>query len=375
MARKRIILKFGSSTIADEAGRINADIMEQLIAEIVYLLREHEVLLVSSAAVRLGRSAQALLRGSLQRYRDLPYSKEILREQMLAAVGQGKLITYYLQAFGALGVECAQLLTTTRDFAERERYVGLRTVTVNLLTAGVVPIFNQNDPVFPDLHVEAIENNDQLAVLVAVMVGAHGIVVVSDVDGFRAGPPNDPVSPIVPVIQDVEEYLPMVDDSITNGKGGMTSKLRMAQLAMALGLDMHIVNGRTDHVVTRALAGEQIGTYFPAHEIKLSDLKKWLRTAPAQGRIVVSTTLADAYCKKSAVSVLCAGIDQVQGTFANHAVVEVYDDKGRLLGKGQTRLSSAEIETRMKFHVERRSQGITGDKADIAIHYDYFTFA
>jgi len=168
----------------------------------------------------------------------------------------------------------------------------------------------------------------------------------------------------------------MVDDSITNGKGGMTSKLRMAQLAMELGLDMHIVNGKTEHVVTRVLAGENVGTHFPAHEIKkLSDLKKWLRTAPAQGRIVVSTTLADAYCKRSAASVLCAGIEKVQGAFANHAVVEVYDDKGRLLGKGQVRLSSVEIETRMKFHVERRSQGITGDKADIAIHYDYFTFA
>ena len=346
----RVVVKIGSRVLTRANGSIDESIIDMLTEEIKRLRDEkkHHFVLVTSGAVSLGRSSRLLKDFKVKKWPDLNYDKEILKNQIRAGYGQSELMFFYKQAFKRNGIECAQVLATAYDFASRKRYLSMRTVTDNYLLLGIVPIFNENDVLSAEELGPTFNDNDHLATMVGAMIDARKLILLSGIDGFyRAGSQHDPER-VVALIDDITQYLHVIDDSASEGKGGMLSKLLAAGQAQLMGMDVHIANGKKRGTIRAILEGENIGTKIPAAKIKPKAAKRWVTTAPpAEGKIVVSTTLADLIYKRRAASILFPGIERVEGDFMKDQVVGVYDDKGIFLGKGQSLYSASELRKRI----------------------------
>lgn len=371
---KRIVVKIGSRVLTKLDGHLNGDVIQSLVKDVHTVRNDFnvETILVSSGAVASGRAI----------YRDTPltvkaqnlkYSKEILKDQVLAAIGQATLIARYKEEFNKYHTHCAQILTTRKDFAGKEEYVSLKTVVENLLEAGVCPIINENDVLSPEEL--DFSDNDQLAYMVAAMVGADHLIILTNVDGVYNNNPLQKDAKVIPLIEDVAQYLSLVDDSQSTGKGGMRSKLLSADLITSLGIPMYIANGLRDGVLYTLVSGNAagIGTFFPSQYRKKKNLKNWLATAAVgTGRIIVSTYLADLLHKKSPTSILFSGIEKIEGTFNEKDVVDVCDIDKHILARGLVKYSSEDLRHR----VNQFAQFYTGKRSIkssdiIAIHYDY----
>src|SRR3989338_5517869 len=229
-----IVVKIGTAVLTHPDGQINREALVDLIADVSGLKKQtqggHRIVVVTSGAVGVGRSvvSEELL-ATVKPSTDV--NRKIFQEQVLAAIGQPKLMSFYIEGFQKHGISCAQILTTMSDFADRKFYLSLRTVVEELLKLGVVPIFNENDVLSPEEL--DFSDNDQLAVVVAAMLVADKLIVLSNVEGVY----NDlkgAKREIVPVIDQVADYTKNIDDSKSLGKGGMKSKLMIADLITSL---------------------------------------------------------------------------------------------------------------------------------------------
>jgi glutamate 5-kinase len=375
---KRIVIKIGSRILTNEKGEIDKSVISMIAHDIVRVRNEIgvDVIVVTSGAVSAGRSVISLKNYKVEK-EAVDYKSSILEEQILAAAGQPKIMHVWVEALGACGVHCAQLLTTRSDFASRKHYLSIRSVVINLLKLGVVPIFNENDVLSPERL--DFTDNDQQACMIAAMVSADKLFLMSDVDGVYDGSPKDARSKILSVIEDPLSYLENVDMLSGSGKGGMKSKLMAADLATNLGIDTHIVNGKTPDIISRVLGDETVGTHFPTKKLKgkVKPIKSWLASAASgEGGIVVSTYLADILKSKHVVSVLFSGIERVDGVFKEGGTVDIYNDKGEILGRGIVRYGAEDLKERLRGYkrmpVEKRS--MLKSSEIIAIHYDYLVF-
>jgi glutamate 5-kinase len=280
---KRIVIKIGSSVLAKEGGFLNEKIISNLVADVARLKKEKnlDIIIITSGAVSVGKSVKKILDCKIEA-EAISYDKNIVREQVLAAVGQPKLMAFYIKEFKKYGVDCAQILTTRADFVRRTSYLSLRTITGNLLKAGVVPIFNENDVLSPEeLN---FSDNDQLAAMVATMTAADKLIILSSVEGLYDGPIGDLKSRIVPVIENVENFSKLINDSNISGKGGMRSKFIIAELVTNLGITMHLASGFKKGIVRKIISGEKVGTLFPAKTKKTKALKNWLAAGAVSNR-------------------------------------------------------------------------------------------
>lgn len=371
----RIVIKIGSRVLTQADGQLNYDAIVNLVKDVALLKEaEKKIVIVSSGAVSCGRVTEEL-QGNF--FVDAGnQNKTVMREQILASIGQPTLMSIYISEFKKHGIKCAQALVTRADFADRQRYLSMRTVTENMFNLGVVPIFNENDFLSPEEL--DFSDNDQLACMVTAMLGAERLIILTNVDGVYDRSPNDAGAKLLSEITDISSIIGRIKSSTSvGGKGGMRSKLSSAELITALGTPLHIANGFVDGVVSRIiLRNERIGTFFPAVGEKIEPLKAWLTIAAASnGKIVVSTYLADILRRKQFASILLAGIDDVQGHFEKNEVVSVCDVDGTELGKGQCRYSSDQLREEVKQHKELFSEGAkTEGGKKIAIHYNYFVF-
>ncbi len=374
---RRIVIKLGTSSLTNQDGTPNEAVAFRVAKE-VQLLREREGIesvIVSSGAVGLGRKNMPA-DFKLQMTQGIHYDRQILHEQVLASIGQAELISTWTRAFrlgdGTPG--CGQLLITGPDFADHDRYLSIKGVTENLLRAGQVPVFNNNDVLAPGKV--NLGDNDQLAALVGAMVGAEKVILLTNVDGLLDGEPGADGSNVVSVVKDAAAVSMLVNDNLSTGKGGMMSKLATAELVTSLGMDLHIASGLTDGVVSDILAGKETGTFFPRRISKpTSEFKRWLATAAVSaGKIVVSTTLADLLQNQRSASVLLTGVESIEGNFPAASVVEIYNDEGVMLGKGRTKYSSLQIRRKLKNKTNRDTKmgGVANDE-DI-IHYNHLVF-
>jgi len=373
---KRIVIKIGSKVLTGKDHRLNKDIAERLIKQIVQIKKENnlEIIVVSSGAVSVGRSVKELDRAEIKTAA-VKYDEAILKEQMLAAVGQPKLMAFYINEFEKYDLHCAQLLATRAVFADRQAYLSIRTVTESLLKLNIVPIFNENDVLSPEEL--DFSDNDQLASMVAAMLVADKLIILTSVDGLYDNFSKKSKNEVIEKIENAADFLKIVDDSKSLGKGGMKSKLLTADLITSLGISMQIANGFADRVIEKIIKGEKIGTFFPAKSKKVKALKNWLATAAVgEGRIYISTYLADIFKKKQTASVLFTGIEKIEGNFSKNEVVEICDDKGKILGRGISRYTSDELEKKIAWYLKKTDVEKRKIKAAdiIAVHYDYFSF-
>lgn len=373
-----IVIKIGSRLLASVDNQLNLEMIENIAAEVSALGQAGKrVAIVSSGAVASGRTILAL-RGDFSMPGD-KRSAKILREQILAAVGQPSLMRAYQRLFQERGLVCAQILVTRADFANRERYLNLRGVVTNLLRLDIVPIVNENDVLSTEeLDELDFTDNDQLGCMMAAMISPERLLILTNVPGVMDRFPDDPAAKILPEVTEVAAARELIHDKDSGvGKGGMASKLEAADLVTSLGIPMQIVSGYEPRVITRVLLeGERLGTFFPAQGRKVSSRKAWIGTAAAsRGRIAVSTYLADLLRERHVASILLRGVDFVgpDQAFKAGDVVTVFDDNNQELGRGEVRYSAEELRQLVRERDKQPERTAGGEK--LVIHYDYFVFA
>jgi glutamate 5-kinase len=352
---RRIVVKIGSQVLCDAHGALNRDVLGNLVEQASSLVAEGwQVLVVSSGAVAAGRGIPATL---LQRISDT-----VARKQVMAATGQVRLMETYRALFQAHGLTIAQVLTSKADFQTRRHYLNMRGCIDALLTAGIIPIVNENDVVA--ITELMFTDNDELAGLLAGMVNADLLCLLSTVPGVFDGDPGDPATTCIARWDDEKHQLDDIVDRGTSalGRGGMHSKLAIARKTAKLGTEVVIADGRDPEILVKVTGARNAGTRFPALG-DASPAKRWLASAHghAAGHVTVNEGAEAALLDRNRLaSLLPVGIEAVEGLFNEGDVIQIRNLAGKVLGCGRARYGHEEA---------GRLKGRRGQKA--LIHYDY----
>lgn len=354
----RIVVKFGTSLLTGGTDHLSQETMFGLVSQVAQLnQRGLELLIVSSGAIAAGRSKLGLTREHTRKQRGIPF------KQVLASVGQSRLMNVYEQLFDQHGITVAQALLTRADLTDRAGYLNARGTLLALLELKVICIVNENDVVAVDeLQDARFGDNDNLSAMVANLVDADLLLILSDIAGlYTADPRHHPEARLIPQVDQITaEIEGLVTDAAGNlGTGGMATKIEAAKLATASGVAVVIANGREPEIISRVAAGERIGTYFPAVTSKLESRERWLLSGlSTKGKLVVDSGCAQAL-KRQKGSLLAVGIIGVEGEFERGDVVDIYDREGTRLGCGLTNYGSADIE-RIKGAQSRKIVALLG---------------
>jgi glutamate 5-kinase len=361
---RRVVIKVGSAVLSEAAG-LRLEVIERLANEVEAAIRAgKEIVIVTSGAVAAGR---AKLSSKLR-------NATIAARQAAAATGQIELMSAWARAFGKHDRAVAQILLTHQDVAERRRRANANATISELLDAGVIPIVNENDTV----AVEEIRlgDNDVLSSLVASLVQAQLLIILSDVAGVLTGDPRERSDArLIPVITDPEaEMRGLVAESAGPlGVGGMATKLKAARQAARAGIAVIIAEGRAAGVITLALdSARETGTLIVPAGVRLKSRKHWIAFAlrPA-GSLGVDRGATDALCTKGR-SLLPSGVREVRGDFGGGDCVSLLDPDGVEFGRGLVNYPAADV---LKVAGRRSTEipNLLGYKvADEIIHRDNF---
>ena len=355
------VVKIGTSTLVDRAGRFRNEVLESRVRELVRIQRQgHQPVLVTSAAIACGLARL----GITERPAALPDL------QAASAVGQGVLFERYLQAFSTHDVVPAQVLLTSGDLERRASYINARNTLLRLIELGTVPVVNENDTTATDDI--TFGDNDVLAAQVAILLRASWLLLLTDRDGlYEPGPDGPVLIGDVPAGTAPEEVqlAPMAGSG--HGRGGISSKVASASMSTAAGITCVIANGATDNVITQVAHGTHVGTRFPPARRPRSAFKLWLRYAkPAMGRIDVDAGAARAL-ESRGTSLLAVGVTGSRGSFAAGDAVEVADPAGRIIGKGICGLSADDVRQVAGLSTAGARERLPG-VPDEVIHRDQF---
>ena len=360
---KRIVVKVGTSTITYANGKRNFSQIDRLARELSDLQNQgKEMILVSSGAVAVGVDRLGLP----------AKPSTIPGKQACAAVGQGVLMHTYEKFFADYGQIVAQVLITRTEAIDRHRYTNCRNTFMTLLQQGVIPIVNENDVVALDEL--KIGDNDNMSALVAGIVDADLVIILSDIDGlYTANPATHPEATLVHTVQEITPEIEASAGGVgsSRGTGGMATKIQAAKAATNSGIQLVIASGTEKNAIPRILQGEEIGTLFVSRENRLQFRKRWLAFgAKIQGSIVVDDGCAKAIRKAGGCSILPAGIYQVVGDFQSGSTISVIDKEGHELARGLVHYTAAELE-KIKGCKSADIEGILGHKNyDEVIHRD-----
>ena len=330
---KRIVVKIGSSLLTDPAVGLSRANIENWCKQLVELSAQgRQLLLVSSGAVAEGMARL----GWSERPTDLP------RLQAAAAVGQMGLVQAYETAFARHGRHTAMVLLTHEDLANRRRYLNARSALTHLLDIGVVPVVNENDTVVTDEI--RFGDNDTLAALVANLVAADLLVVLTDVDGLHEGDPRtQPEAQPLSYAEAQDSALDaLAGEGGALGRGGMITKVRSARTAARSGAHTIIADGRAPSVLNRIANGEALGTLLAATVQPLVARKRWIAgQLKPRGEVVVDAGAAAAM-RQRGVSLLPVGVVAVRGDFVRGDVVLCVTEDGERVAQGLVNYSSVE---------------------------------
>jgi len=337
---QRIVAKFGTRLLTGGSDRLNQQVMASLVAQIAGLhKRGLELLVVSSGAIAAGKAKLGLTK----KVSGIPY------KQVLASVGQNRLMYVYEQLFSQHDITVAQALLTKADLSDRAGYLNARNTLLALLELGVICIVNENDVVAVDEIQEAkFGDNDNLSAMVANLVDADLLLVLTDVGGLYTADPNrEPDARLIPEVRKIDAKIERLAAGASSkfGTGGMITKIEAAKLATSSGVTVIIADGKEPDVIERVAGGEAIGTRFLPVKSKLESRERWMLSGlSTKGKLVVDSGAALAL-KKQKRSLLAAGIKEVEGRFKRGDIVNIYDVEGSRLGCGITNYSSSDIES------------------------------
>lgn len=336
----RVVVKLGTNVLTGGGEGLDLLIMGGLVAQLSEMRRSGmQVLVVTSGAIAAGR--EALKVKASRTRKDVPF------KQMLAAVGQGRLMQYYQELFEADSILVAQALITKGDLDDREKYLNVRNTLEGLLDLGVVPIINENDVVdIQEIGQVVFGDNDNLSANVANLVDADLLVILSDIDGlYTSDPRKDSKAKLIHRVDRIDRGIEALAGGVgsSRGRGGMVTKIQAAKLATACGVQVVIASGHAPDVLLRLAAGEDLGTLFSPTTSKMDSRRRWMLSGiGAKGRIVIDDGAATALAVKNG-SLLPAGVQSLEGDFGRGDLVKICDGRGIQLACGLTNYSAAEL--------------------------------
>lgn len=350
---QRIVIKLGTSVLTGGTPRLDRPQMVDLARQCHQLMAQgKELILCSSGAIALGREALS--------FPLLPSS--INSKQLLAAVGQSRLMMMWDEYFHIYGLHVGQILLTRADLENRRRFLNAKDTLLALLEHRIIPVINENDAVATEEI--KVGDNDNLSAMVAILAEADLLLMLTDQPGlFTADPRTNQDAQLIPEVRTIDETLRrLAGGSVSGlGVGGMATKLNAADVARRGGADVIIASGRSRDVIPRAVAGEAIGTRFPALEQPLESRKRWIFAGPRPtGQAIIDAGAAQALCRQGR-SLLPAGIIQVLGEFERGDTISITDADQQELARGITRYGSADL---------ARIAGCKSDAIAVELGYD-----
>ena len=364
----RIAVKIGSNVLTRRDGTLDVTRMSALVDQVAELHKAGvEIILVSSGAVASGRS-------------EIHPAKKldsVDQRQLFSAVGQAKLINRYYELFREHGIPVGQVLTMKENFATRRHYLNQKNCMTVMLENGVIPIVNENDTI--SVSELMFTDNDELSGLIASMMDAQVLIILSNIDGIYNGSPADPASEVIREIEhgkDLSSYIQTSKSSF--GRGGMLTKTNIARKVADEGITVIIANGKRDNILvdllhkelpalfpdvqSSALDSQLTYTRFIPAPQPVSSVKKWIAHSEgfAKGELHIDDCATKVLASDKAVSILPIGITDVRGEFEKDDIVRIIDFEGNPIGVGKANCSSEQA---------REAMGKHGKKP--VVHYDY----
>ena len=350
----RIVVKVGSNVITRADGTLDVTRMSALVDQVAELHKHsHQVIMVSSGAVAAGRN-------EVEPSHRLD---TVSARQLFSAVGQAKLINRYYELFRDHGLTCGQVLTTKEGFGSRTHYLNQKHCMEVMLGQNVIPVVNENDTV--SVTELMFTDNDELSGLVATMMDADILIILSNIDGIYDGNPSDPSSGVIRTVgRDVTDLSEVVvAGKSTFGRGGMLTKSRIALKVASEGIEVIIANGKRDGILTDIVAGRDVVCTRILPGDRVCGVRKWIAHSQdfVTGVLTVNAGAAESLLDPSrATSLLPVGIVSVDGTFDKGDLVSVVRENGETIAIGCSEYSSSAL------------MEIVGKKGQRpAIHYDY----
>jgi glutamate 5-kinase len=357
----RIVIKIGTSTLTNSTSYLAPPLLIEFARQSSQLLDEgHQVVLVSSGAMALGREKLG--------FPHLP--KEIPAKQMLAAIGQSRLMTVYEQIFGLYNRTVAQVLLTRRDLDRRQSYLNARNTLAALINHKVIPVINENDTVATEEI--RVGDNDNLSALVSNLIDADLLLLITDLAGlYTADPHTDPTAQLVTEVTGNEippELWQAAGGSNSPlGTGGMVTKLQAADLARRSGAACIIASGKEPNVLLRIVGGEKIGTYFTPIATSLESRKRYIlsaRRAPG----VLSVDDGAVHALRRGGSLLPVGLTAVSGSFERGDTVQVVQSDGVEIARGIVNYDSSDLVRLVRCPSDKIESILGYDFGDEVIH-------
>lgn len=357
---KRIVVKLGTSVLTNGGRQLNQARMVDLARQCATLYHAgYDMVVCSSGAVAAGRA-----------YLEFPaLPPTILSKQLFAAVGQPQLMRMWERFFDIYGVRVGQILVTRVDVENRQRYLNARDALTALLEHRIVPIVNENDAVATEEI--RVGDNDNLSALVATLASADLLILLTDQPGlFTADPRRDPGAQLIPEVRKIDDTLKaLAGGSVSGlGTGGMMTKLQAANTGRHAGADVVIAAGSETDVILRVVAGESVGTRFPALVSRLESRKAWILAGPKPaGRLVVDQGAANAICHHGR-SLLPAGVRRVEGDFLRGDTVLIVDEGDHELARGIVGYTSNDLRAIAGCHSAEIEARLGYTYGDVAVH-------
>jgi len=348
----RIVIKIGSNVFTSKDGLPDLQRINHLVEQVVAIKKQgKEVILVSSGAVASGRS----LINVSEKY------DPVATRQLLASIGQVKLINTYANLFEQFGILCSQVLVTKEDFRDRMHYLNMKNCLEILLQHQVVPVVNENDVV--SVTELMFTDNDELAGLIASMLNAQALIVLTNVNGVYDGDPKTEDAKVIEeVIGTDNDFSSFVSSGRSQfGRGGMITKSTMAQKVAQLGIAVHIANGTTSNILTDVLENKAVHTYFIPNKSK-SGKKKWIAHSGnfATGIVRLNEGAKAALTSSKASSLLPVGVTNILSDFKKGDIIKLIDEHDKQMGLGIAEYGS------------EKAKDLIGKKNQKPlVHYDY----
>lgn len=350
----RITIKVGSNVLTRRDGTLDVTRMSALVDQIAELHKSGvEVILVSSGAVASGRS-------------ELSISKKmdsVEQRQLYSAVGQAKLINRYYELFREHGIPVGQVLTMKENFGTRRHYLNQRNCMSVMLENGVIPIVNENDTIA--VTELMFTDNDELSGLIASMMDAQALIILSNIDGIYTGSPSDPQSKVIRTVErgkDLTEYIQTEKSGF--GRGGMITKTNIARKVADEGITVFIANGKRDNILVDLINHPEqvVSTRFEPNGEEMGSVKKWIAHSDgfAKGEIHLNNRAVEALTGERAVSLLPVGVVRIEGVFEKDDIVSLIGPDGHRIGVGRISCNNEEARAVLGKHGQRA-----------LIHYDY----
>ncbi|MBN2109718.1 MAG: glutamate 5-kinase [Methanosarcinaceae archaeon] len=331
----KIVIKIGTSSISTEEGKLNRSFMDDIASQVAAL---HEagkkVILVSSGAIGIGID--------ILNFDSRP--KEIPVRQACAAVGQSVLMQEWGDSFARYDLKVAQILLTYESFSNRLTYLNLRNSISTLLSYGVIPIINENDPTCVNEIEATFGDNDRLSAMVASKIEADLLIILSDIDGlYDKNPKRNHDANFISFIEEITPEVESYGGSPTSmkGVGGMRTKIEAAKICYMAGCNMVIANSNVEDIIKKILDAEEVGTLFIANREVHKNRIRWILLSKACGSVEVDTGARDAIL--NSMSLLPSGVMNVEGSFDRGDIIEI-KCCGEVFAKGITDYTSEELQ-------------------------------